>query len=186
MIEIRWHGRAGQGAKTASQLYAEAALRAGHYVQAFPEYGPERSGAPMRAFNRLDDRPIRRRYGVTEPDAVVILDESLVNNPLVAEGVTPDTAVLLNCSAPPDDLALPGRIIPIAGDAIAAEHGLRHPNVVMMGALAAAVGEPPLEELEACAAELFAKKLGAGATTPIVQAIRTGHAAARCREPSHG
>ena len=69
MIEIRWHGRAGQGAKTASLLYARAMMERGAWVQAFPEYGPERSGAPMRAYTRVDEHPIRRRYGVATPDA---------------------------------------------------------------------------------------------------------------------
>jgi pyruvate ferredoxin oxidoreductase gamma subunit len=75
--EIRWHARAGQGAKTASQLYANAALRAGKWVQAFPEYGPERRGAPLRAFTRVDDRPIRRHDAVTTPDVVVVLEPAV-------------------------------------------------------------------------------------------------------------
>ena len=74
MIEVRWHARAGQGAKTASQLLAEAMLRAGKSVQAFPEYGPERRGAPMRAYTRIDDKPIRRHDSVTHPDVVVVSD----------------------------------------------------------------------------------------------------------------
>ena len=79
MREIRWHARAGQGAKTASQLYATAALRAGKSVQAFPEYGPERRGAPLRAYTRVDDKPIRRHDSVTKPDVVVVLEPSLLH-----------------------------------------------------------------------------------------------------------
>ena len=87
MIEIRWHGRAGQGAKTASLLLASAAMADGRDVQAFPEYGPERSGAPMRAYTRIDTRKIRRRYGITEPDVVVVLDESLLQEATRREGL---------------------------------------------------------------------------------------------------
>jgi pyruvate ferredoxin oxidoreductase gamma subunit len=74
LTEIRWHARAGQGAKTAAQLLALALLRAGRSVQAFPEYGPERRGAPLRAFTRVAGRPIRRHDTITEPDLVVVLD----------------------------------------------------------------------------------------------------------------
>ena len=77
MKEIRWHARAGQGAKSASQLLAVALLRSGKSVQAFPEYGPERRGAPLRAFTRYDDRPIRRHDAMTTPDVVVVLEPSL-------------------------------------------------------------------------------------------------------------
>ncbi|MGZ4354478.1 MAG: 2-oxoacid:acceptor oxidoreductase family protein, partial [Gaiellaceae bacterium] len=96
MKEIRWHARAGQGAKTASQLYAVALLQAGKSVQAFPEYGPERRGAPMRAFTRVDDRPIRRHDAVTEPDAVVVLEPSLLKDVNVREGLKPGGLVLVN------------------------------------------------------------------------------------------
>ena len=76
LTEIRWHARAGQGAKTASQLLALALLRSGKSVQAFPEYGPERRGAPLRAFTRVSDRPIRRHDTITDPDLVIVLEQS--------------------------------------------------------------------------------------------------------------
>ena len=79
MIEIRWHARAGQGAKTAAHLFALATLREGRSAQAFPEYGPERRGAPVRAYTRIDDRPIRRHDSVTKPDAVVVLGAAQYN-----------------------------------------------------------------------------------------------------------
>ena len=80
MTEIRWHARAGQGAKTAAQLLAEALLRSGKSVQAFPEYGPERRGAPVRAYTRVSDRPIRRHDSITDPDVVVVLEPSLIGD----------------------------------------------------------------------------------------------------------
>ena len=94
MKEIRWHARAGQGAKSASQLLAVALLRSGKSVQAFPEYGPERRGAPLRAFTRYDDRPIRRHDAVTTPDAVVVLEPSLLNDANVRAGLKPDGLLL--------------------------------------------------------------------------------------------
>jgi len=177
MIEVRWHGRAGQGAKTASQLLAEAALEAGRYVQAFPEYGPERSGAPMRAFNRIDSEPIRRRYGVTHPDAVVVLDPSLMYEPFVSEGVGENTIVLVNSDRSRAELRreLPGDAFGVAAGAIAAERGSKYTNVVMLGAVAAAIGEPPLETLERVAGEYFGAKLGPDGAAAIAAAIRTGY-----------
>ena len=101
MKEIRWHARAGQGAKTASQLFATASLRSGQSVQAFPEYGPERRGAPLRAYTRVSDRPIRRHDSVTTPDVVVVLEPSLLGEVDVAEGLSPKGFVLLNADAVP-------------------------------------------------------------------------------------
>ena len=96
MKEIRWHARAGQGAKTAAQLLAVALLREGKSVQAFPEYGPERRGSPMRAYTRYDDRPIRRRDSIEEPDAVVVLDTSLAHGLDVSAGLKPEGLLLVN------------------------------------------------------------------------------------------
>ena len=90
LTEIRWHARAGQGAKTAAQILALALLRTGKGVQAFPEYGPERRGAPLRAFTRVADRPIRRHDSVTDPDVVVVLEPSLVHEAGVTDGLEPD------------------------------------------------------------------------------------------------
>ena len=144
MIEIRWHGRAGQGAKTASQLVAAAALADGRFVQAFPEYGPERSGAPMRAYTRIDDARIRRRYGITEPDAVVVLDESLLREVDVDEGLREGGLRIVNTERTLDGaICVPASRI--------AESGSGFVNVVMAGAVAAAVGEPPLAQLLAAA-----------------------------------
>ena len=104
LTEIRWHARAGQGAKTAAQILALALLREGNGVQAFPEYGPERRGAPLRAFTRVSDRPIRRHDTITDPDLVVVLEPSLVHEAGVADGLEPDGFVLLNGDEAPPEL----------------------------------------------------------------------------------
>jgi pyruvate ferredoxin oxidoreductase gamma subunit len=156
MREIRWHARAGQGAKTASQLYATAALRAGKSVQAFPEYGPERRGAPLRAYTRVDDRPIRRHDAIACPDVVVVLEPSLLREVDVADGLAPGGTVLVNAEAPPGSLdGLDVVCVPAARLA----RGSRFVNLVMVGALAAALDEPPLDDVTEAAVQLLGGKV---------------------------
>jgi pyruvate ferredoxin oxidoreductase gamma subunit len=167
MKEIRWHARAGQGAKTASQLFATAALRSGQFVQAFPEYGPERRGAPLRAFTRVSDDPIRRHDSVTTPDVVVVLEPSLLGEVDVAEGLSDDGLVLVNADTVPAPLAgTPCVCVPASR--LAEARGTKFANVVMVGALAAALGGPPPETLADAAAELLGKKAGADAVRDAV------------------
>jgi pyruvate ferredoxin oxidoreductase gamma subunit len=149
MKEIRWHARAGQGSKTASQLLAVALLRAGKSVQAFPEYGPERRGAPMRAYTRVDDRPIRRHDSIDHPDVVVVLEPSLLHDTAVTAGLGDDGIIVANTEE-----ELPGAVcVPAAALAPA-----RSVNLVMLGALAAVLGEPPLDDIVGAAIEVLGKK----------------------------
>ncbi len=166
MKEIRWHARAGQGAKTAAQLLALALLREGKSVQAFPEYGPERRGSPMRAYTRYDDAPIRRHDAVEEPDAVVVLEPSLARMPDVRAGLRPGGFLLVNSEeAPAGALCVPAaRIAPAAV------------NLAMLGALAARLGEPQLDGLVAAAVELLGRKADADA---IRSALEGGYAAGK-------
>lgn len=167
MIEIRWHARAGQGAKTAAHLFAEAALRAGKSAQAFPEYGPERRGAPVQAYTRIDDRPVRRHDSVTAPRAVVVLDSSLLREPTVGEGVGPGTILLADVTSP---LSLDGtRIVPVPAAELASKAGTTYVNLVMAGALAAALHEPALAQVEEAAAELLGAKADADAARAAVR-----------------
>jgi 2-oxoacid:acceptor oxidoreductase gamma subunit (pyruvate/2-ketoisovalerate family) len=159
MIEIRWHARAGQGAKTAAQLLAEAALRSGKSAQAFPEYGPERRGAPMRAYTRVDDRTIRRHDAVTRPNIVVVLEPSLVREIDVAEGLADDGVVLVNAAEPPPELCDVRVVcVPAQGNV----------NVTLAGAAAALVGTPP-ERVTNAALELLGKKVSKGALRAAVE-----------------
>lgn len=96
LIEIRWHGRGGQGAKTASLLLADAAFNTGKYIQGFPEYGPERMGAPMTAYNRISTNPIRVHSNVYEPDYVVVVDDTLLAAVDVTAGLKEDGAIIIN------------------------------------------------------------------------------------------
>jgi len=160
MIEVRWHARAGQGAKTAAQLLAEAMLRAGKSVQAFPEYGPERRGAPMRAYTRIDDFPIRRHDSVTNPDVVVVLDASLVHENDVAEGLAEDGLVILNDGDVPAELAgLRVACVPVSDNV----------NVAMLGAVAAALGEPSVDEVADSVCDLLGRKADRAALRAAVE-----------------
>jgi len=168
MKEIRWHARAGQGAKTAAQLYATAALRCGREAQAFPEYGPERRGAPLRAYTRVDDVPIRRHDSITHPDVAVVLEPSLLSEVDVTEGLEPGGFVLLNAERAPECLAgVDVRCVPaakLAGDS-------RFVNLVLVGALAAALGDP-LEDVAAAAVDALGTKV---APTEIRHAVEEGY-----------
>ena len=96
LIEIRWHGRGGQGAKTASLLLADAAFNTGKYIQGFPEYGPERMGAPITAYNRISDEPITVHSNIYYPDYVVVVDDTLLDSVDVTAGLKEDGAIVIN------------------------------------------------------------------------------------------
>ncbi|MEW6307931.1 MAG: 2-oxoacid:acceptor oxidoreductase family protein [Bacillota bacterium] len=141
LTEIRWHARGGQGAKTAATLLAEAAAEAGMNVQAFPEYGAERMGAPMRAFNRLSDAAIRVRCHVTQPQVVMVLDATLIGKSAITDGLADDGVVIINTPHTPEEmrrrLGLNGcKVYTVDASAIARETiGRDIPNTPMMGAL---------------------------------------------------
>lgn len=96
MVEIRWHGRGGQGAKTAALLLADVAFKAGKYVQGFPEYGPERMGAPITAYNRISEKPVTLHSNIYSPDYVVVVDDGLLWNTDVTHGLKEQGAVIIN------------------------------------------------------------------------------------------
>jgi pyruvate ferredoxin oxidoreductase gamma subunit len=165
LIEIRWHARAGQGAKTAAQTLALALLHAGKSVQAFPEYGPERRGAPLRAFTRVSTSPIRRHDSVTSPDLVVVLEPSLVHEADVTEGLAEDGVVLVNGSeAPPELAGVRVRCVP----ALRLASGSGFVNLVLLGAAAAVLGEPALEDVQEAAIETLGRKVPADAVRTAV------------------
>jgi len=166
--EIRWHARAGQGAKTASQILALALLRSGRFVQAFPEYGPERRGAPLRAYTRSSDRPIRRHDAIEHPDTVVVLEPSLVGDVEVTEGLAEDGVVLLNAEQAPAGMAA-DRFVCVPASRLASERGSGFVNITMLGAVGAALGEPPLEAIQDAAVSVLGKKVDAGAVRDAVK-----------------
>ncbi len=141
IIEIRWHGRGGQGAKTAALLFADSALSLGKYIQAFPEYGPERMGAPVQSFNRLSDKPITVHCGLTNPSIVLVLDHTLMATVNVAQGLPKDGTLIVNTSKSAQEIRKEinlkdAKIYTIDASAIAQEKiGRNIPNTPMLGAL---------------------------------------------------
>ena len=104
LTEIRWHGRGGQGAKTAALLLADVAFNTGMHVQGFPEYGPERMGAPITAYNRIGSSPIRVHSNIYNPDYVVVVDETLLHAVDVTHGLNPEGAIIINTSRSKDEI----------------------------------------------------------------------------------
>ena len=145
ITEIRWHGRGGQGAKTAALLLGEAAINAGKYVQAFPEYGPERMGAPVASYDRISDKEITIHSPVINPDAVLVLDETLMDSIDVTNGLSEKEGVLIvNTPFSKEDILKKinwkGRVIVLDASKIAQEKiGKPIPNTPMMGALIGAI-----------------------------------------------
>jgi len=164
LTEIRWHGRGGQGAVTAAKMVAELALGQGKYFQAFPEYGPERSGAPIVAFTRVSDEPIQVYCGIEQPQIVIVLDQSLLSIVDVTRGAPQDAVVLVNSEMSPAELrehyGLQGfRYYTIAATRIAVETIRRAiPNTPMVGALTRITGLFPIDEVVAFLREDFGKK----------------------------
>jgi len=152
MVEIRWHGRGGQGAKTASLLLADAAFNIGKYVQGFPEYGPERMGAPITAFNRISDERSSLHSNIYEPDYVVVVDETLLSAVSVTSGLKKEGAVIINSNKAPEDFrplleGFEGRVYTIDAGKIAFETiGRNIPNTPMLGAVVKVSGVIPEDE----------------------------------------
>ncbi len=146
LTEIRWHGRGGQGAKTAALLFGEAVLGQGKYMQAFPEYGPERMGAPVQSFNRISDEPITLHCHVTAPEVVVVLDPTLIGTVNITQGLPADGTIIINTEQPVarfrEMLKLDGqKVYTVDASKIARETiGRDIPNTPMMGALVKATG----------------------------------------------
>ena len=141
LIEIRWHGRGGQGAKTASLLLADAAFNTGKYIQGFPEYGPERMGAPITAYNRISDMPIRIHSNIYEPDYVVVVDDTLLESVDVTAGLKKTGAIIINTTKSSEELnkllkGYEGEIYTIDARKVSMETlGKYFPNTPMLAAI---------------------------------------------------
>lgn len=167
-VEIRWHGRGGQGAKTAALLLADVAFKAGKYVQGFPEYGPERMGAPITAYNRISDSKITVHSNIYEPDYVVVVDEGLLDSIDVTKGLNPEGAVVVNSARPADEIAkkMPGyrgKVYTVDARKISvAALGKYFPNSPMLAAIVAVSGvmdkDQFLTEMESSYKHKFSKK----------------------------
>ena len=168
LIEIRWHGRGGQGAKTASLLLADAAFNTGKYIQGFPEYGPERMGAPITAYNRISDTPITIHSNIYEPDYVVVVDDTLLTSVPVTTGLKKDGAIVINTTKTPEQLkevlkGYEGAVYTIDARKVSEEAlGKYFPNTPMLAAIVKVAGvmtdEELLEDMKTSFKHKFAKK----------------------------
>ncbi|NPV09383.1 MAG: pyruvate synthase [Anaerolineae bacterium] len=183
LTEIRWHGRAGQGLVTAAKLLGETALGTGQYFQAFPDYGPERMGAPIRAYTRLSPEPIRIHSQISSPDVVLVLDPTLLDLIDVTEGLQDGGALLVNTGMSPGEirrlLNLEGRdvrVYTVDASNIAIETlGREITNTPMLGAFARATGLFPLEQIIADVRRNFSKKLRPEIVEANVEAVRRAY-----------
>jgi pyruvate ferredoxin oxidoreductase gamma subunit len=169
MFSIRIHGRGGQGAVTAAEMLSVAAFDEGLHAQAFPTFGSERTGAPVVAFCRVDDAPIRIHEPIAEPDALVIQDPTLLHQVRVFEGVGPDTYVLVNTSRALDELGIgavldtlrPGRAVSVPATDIAREHlGRPLPNTALLGGFAALTSLVSVDAVQDAIRQRFAGQVG--------------------------
>lgn len=168
LIEIRWHGRGGQGAKTASLLLADAAFNTGKYIQGFPEYGPERMGAPITAYNRISDTPITVHSNIYEPDYVVVVDDTLLESVNVTAGLKSTGAIVINTTKSADYLksvlkGYEGKIYTIDARKVSMDClGKYFPNTPMLAAIVKVTGimsdDAFIKDMEGSFKHKFAKK----------------------------
>ena len=182
LVEVRWHGRGGQGAKTASYILAVAAAEQGWKVQAFPEYGAERRGAPMKSYVRISDGPLRLRSAVKEPSVVVVLDSTLILGENIAAGVPDDGIILVNGTEDPAALkqrlgvAPTVRVGVVDATAIANECiGRPIPNTPMLGALAKLSDVVSLEAAQASVRKMLGKKLAPAVIEGNIKALERAY-----------
>ena len=180
IFEVRIHGRGGQGAKTASQFIVEAALEKGKFIQSFPEYGPERAGAPMKAFARISDKPIYTYAPIVNPDVVMVIDPTLLDSVNVVEGLKQDGVLLVNTPEAPDavkkKINFSGRCMTVDASNISTEcTGKNMPNTPMIGALIKATNCITIEAIEESIRHKFIKKLGEQKTQATVDSVRRAY-----------
>jgi len=180
MVEIRIHGRGGQGAKSASQLIVEAALDEGKQIQAFPEYGPERSGAPMVTYARISDSPIRTYEPVLKPDVVMVIDPTLIGQVDVTKGMDDESMLIVNTTSPASDIkkqtGFGGRTYTV--DATGISIGLlgrNLPNTPMIGALIKVSGVVDMNAVAKRVEDMFLKKIGSEKTAANINAIKQAY-----------
>ena len=173
LVEIRWHGRGGQGVVTAGEILAEAALLENRYFQAFPEFGPERTGAPIRAFTRISSTPITLHCPISHPNIVVVMDSTLLTSVDVLEGLKEDGTLIVNTPLSPHALkarlspSLHWKVVTVNATRIAMESFKRNvPNTPMLGAL---LRVSPVVSKETCL-KFLRERLGSRLAAPIVQA----------------
>ena len=185
-VEIRWHGRGGQGTVNAAKVFADACLSGGRFVQAFPEYGPERAGAPLRAFNRISDREIRSHCPVTKPNIVAVVDATLLDSINVADGAPDNACFIVNTGRSPEEIraklgAKPTqKVFTVDATKIAVETiGRPMPNAPMLGMITKASGLLSLEAVLEDVKKSFGKKFSQKIIDGNLEATKRGYTEVR-------
>ncbi|MBW2974246.1 2-oxoacid:acceptor oxidoreductase family protein [Candidatus Woesearchaeota archaeon] len=183
LFEIVIVGRGGQGAKTASQFIAESAMAGGKHIQAFPEYGPERAGAPMKAYARISDKAITTYAPVVNPDAVIVIDETLLSTVNVTQGLGKDGILIVNTSKGAEEikkeLNFKGNVHTIDATKISIDAvGKNLPNTPMLGAFVKLTKVIPLDNVKECIRNKFLKKLGEDKTNATIKGVDLAYEAA--------
>ena len=180
-LEIRWHGRGGQGAKTAVFLLAESLVEQGKFAQGFPDYGPERMGAPIRGYNRVSDAPVKLHCGVNEPAIVVVLDPTLIGTVDITAGLKPGGIVLVNSPNEPEEMRKAlnlkdGKVYTVDAKGIALKEIEKSiPNIPMIGALLKVTDLADIDDMAAIIAKKFESKLSDALVAGNKKALKRGY-----------
>ena len=184
MIELKFFGRAGQGGKTAAELIADAALDEGKFTQAFPEYGPEREGAPVKAFVRIAEKPVRLHCQVQNPDMVVVIDPTLLDCLDVVEGLKSNGILVVNTHKSPEEIrkmtGFKGKVYTVDGTRISMEvFGMNFPNMPVLGAFVKASGIVKMESLRTQIVCRFIEKIGGEKTKKNIEMVERAYKEAK-------
>lgn len=180
IFEIIFHARGGQGAKTAAEIIAQAAVHEGKYVQAFPSFGPERSGAPTKTYLKISGSPIRNHEPVTDPDIVLVLDETLLDGTVVTLNLDANESLIINTKKPAHEIAqkigFKGKIHPVDANGISMEIiGQPRPNTVILGKFVKIAEIVKMESVVEEFRRIFEDKIGKEATDKNVAAIEKAY-----------
>ncbi len=186
IFEIIFYARGGQGAKAAAEIIAQAAVKEGKFVQAFPQFGPERSGAPTKTFVRISEKEIRTHEPVTDPDVVVVLDETIIASEVVIKNLSREEALIINTKSMSEEVrakllsdgshSYQGRIYPIDANGISMEIvGQPRPNTVILGKFIQVTESVQLASVIAEFREIFEQKIGSEATQKNILAIEKAY-----------
>ena len=181
-IEIRWHGRGGQGTVTAAKVLADACMSGGRHVQAFPEYGPERAGAPLKAYNRVSDKELRLHCPVVHPQVVCVVDATLIDAIDVSENATEDAIFIVNTKTSPADIRArlgaldTQKVFTVDATRIAIDcFGRAMPNSPMLGTICKVTGIVELDSLLEDVSKSFGKKFSQKIIDGNLEAVKRGY-----------
>lgn len=182
LVEIRWHGRGGQGTVTAAKVFADACLSGGRYTQAFPEYGPERAGAPLKAYNRIGSKELRLHCPVTKPNIVSVVDATLLDAIDITDGAPDDAAFIINSSKDPKEIRAKikakstQKVFTVDATTISVDTiGRVMPNTPMVGALTKVSGLLTLDSVLEDMKKSFGKKFSQKIIDGNMQAVTRGY-----------